>query len=96
MVTKTFQVMLPSELTARLVQPVTGAGGWQSLMKDIQASLQPLDGGASLALPATLVQRMIPYATKYGSGGYQGIVRWILCLVLDKYQGTLLNGGSDE
>lgn len=87
---KTFKVQLPSELTARLVQPVTGAGGWQSLLKDIQACLEAGEGGAALVMPSTLLERMIPYAIKFGSGGYQGIIRWIICLVVAEYQTLLI------
>lgn len=79
--TKHYTVTLPTELAQRLSQPVKGQGGWQSLIQDLQGHLD----SDSLELPESLIHRMVPYAVKFGSGGYQSLIRWILCLVLDQH-----------
>lgn len=87
--TKHYLIVLPSELAERLSKPVTGKGGWQSLLKDIQGQRDP-STPLALELPESLLHRMIPYAVKFGSGGYQGLIRWILCLVLEQHHETIL------
>lgn len=84
--TKHYTIVLPSPLATRLAKPVTGQGGWQDLLTDLKAHTD----GESLELPEKLMHRMIPYAVKFGSGGYQGIIRWILCLLLEQHNATIL------
>lgn len=94
--TKHYTVSLPTELGKRLMSPIKGQGGWQSLTKDIQQHVevteQPvgIDVTYTLELPEGLMHRMIPYAVKFGSGGYQGMIRWILCLVLEQHRVDIL------
>lgn len=84
--TKHYAIVLPGPLAERLTKPVTGQGGWQDLLKDLGAHVD----GLTLELPESLMHRMIPYAVKFGSGGYQGIIRWILCLVLEQHHTSIL------
>lgn len=92
---KTFTIVPPQELTMRLIQPVKGAGGWQSLMTDLQHCLQvSATEGPKLTIPASLLSRMIPYSVKFGSGGYQGIIRWVICLVVESHANLLLTQGE--
>lgn len=93
---KHYTVVLPVELGQRLTKPVTGQGGWQSLVTDIQAHVEAQDQPVgipvlyTLELPEGLMHRMIPYAVKFGSGGYQSMIRWILCLVLEQHRTDIL------
>jgi len=84
--TVSYTITLPAELLERLSKAPVGEGGWQSLIKAIQTQIT----GNKLELPQALLDQMIPKATKYGAGGYQGVIRWILCLLLAEHQATIL------
>src|SRR5437667_3601480 len=86
--TKHYAISLPTELHTRLRQPITGTGRWQGLLKDLQEHTDP--DKAEAEIPETLMHRMIPYAVKFGSGGYQSIIRLILCLILEQHEGVIL------
>lgn len=86
--TKHYLITLPPELHARLRQPVKGEGGWQNLLQDLQDHTDPV--ALEAEIPEALMHRMIPYAVKFGSGGYQGIIRWVLCLVLQQHEAGIL------
>lgn len=94
--TKHYPIQLPSELGERLMKPVIGQGGWQDLVKVLQAHVETKDAPVGLPveyamdLPEVLMHRMIPYAVKFGSGGYQSMIRWILCLVLQQHEASIL------
>lgn len=53
----------------RLMRPVNGSGGFQSLLRNLQLRLRS-DG--TLSLDGTTAERVKRYCTKYGSGGFQG------------------------
>jgi hypothetical protein len=90
--TPIYPIVLPPELRDRIVKPVKGAGGWQTLMTDIQGHT---DGpGLTAEIPDALLRRLIPYAVEFGSGGYQGVIRWILCLVLAQHMPQLIGEGT--
>lgn len=84
--TLTYTITMPAELKERLSKPVTGQGGWQSLVTDMQSQMD----GDELELSQALLDKMIPMATKYGAGGYQGLIRWVLCLLLAQHQETVI------
>ncbi len=84
----TYPVTLPSPLHARLLKPVAGVGGWQTLMGQLRDCTLP-DVPVCM-VPHSLLVTMIPKAVVHGSGGYQGVIRWLLCLVLEQHQGSLL------
>jgi len=86
--TKTYTITLPAPLWARLRKPITGQGGWQDLMTALQAHTD--QDKAEAEIPEALMHRMIPYAVKFGSGGYQAVIRWVLCLVLEQHEKTLI------
>lgn len=65
---------------------VKGEGGWQSLMTEIKSQVD----GDTLELPQALFAKMIDKATAYGSGGYQGVIRWILCVLLAQHSEAIL------
>jgi hypothetical protein len=94
--TKHYTIKLPPELAARLKKPPTGQGGWQSLINEVRLHCTftpgtPAGGGevtiaagGVLTLPDPLFRKLIPKATVYGSGGWQNMIRWVLCLVLEQ------------
>lgn len=84
--TVTYTIVLPAELRDRIAKPITGKGGWQSLMGQIQSQMD----GDTLELPQSILTAMIPKATVYGAGGYQGVIRWILCLLLEQHTEALI------
>jgi hypothetical protein len=88
--TLSYTIAMPVELRDRLAKPVTGEGGWQTLLRDIQSQVD----GDALELSQALLDRMIPMATKYGAGGYQGVIRWILCLLLAQHQTAILGASQ--
>jgi len=85
-VTKSYTITLPGELTVRLLRPVTGPGGYQGLMRDLQEHVE----GDSLEMPDSLLDRCIQYGGKANEGGYQSVIRWILCLVLLQHKAAIL------
>jgi len=84
--TLSYTIVMPAELQTRMAKPVTGEGGWQSLMKGLQAHVD----GSHLELPQALLIKMVPMATQYGAGGYQGVIRWILCLLMAQHSDAIL------
>lgn len=84
--TVSYTITMPKELQERMQKAPTGTGGWQNLMVDLQSQVE----GDKLELSQALLDRMVPMATKYGGGGYQGVIRWILCLLLAEHQGAIL------
>lgn len=86
--TKFWSIYVPIDLNDRLRKPVPGEGGWQSLLTDLQCHLDPEK--PIMELPDKLMRRMIPYAVKFGGGGYQSVIRWILCLVLEQHLAEIL------
>lgn len=87
--TLSYTIVMPAELKERLAKPVTGTGGWQSLMTDMQSQVE----GDELELSQALLEKMIPLATKYGAGGYQGLIRWVLCLLLAQHTEAVIGSG---
>lgn len=86
--TKHYVVTLPAELHGRLMKPVKGEGGWQNLMKELQLHTQLAE--LTVTLPDPLFRKMIPYATGNHSGGFQNVVRWLLCCLLEQHGQELL------
>jgi len=66
MVTLTFQ--LSTEAVGALLRPVVGEGGFQSLLRQLQASLD----NDKLTLTSDLIAKMVRYVRDYGQGGFQG------------------------
>lgn len=83
-----YPISLPGPLHVRLRKEVTGVGGWQTLMNELRACTLP--DVPVIMLPRTLMLTMIPKAVVHGSGGYQGVIRWILCLLLEQHTGAVL------
>lgn len=93
--TKAYTLTLPPELGVKLLAPTKGQGGWQTIMGALKAGLavqQHEDGSVTyqLTLKPALIASLIPYAVKYGGGGYQGTIRHVLVLLLQAYQTDLL------
>jgi len=103
--TKQYEVKLSAECYARLTrlhhQVVTGksTGGWQTLIRDLYqqiASPPVVDAEgvetqkAVLVLSEGFLHRLIPPAVRYDSGGYQQVIRWVLCQLLDQYRTQIL------
>lgn len=83
-----YQVSLPHDLHAKLLKPITGVGGWQSLMSELRAVT--LTDQPVIMLPRVLLLTLIHKSVAHGSGGYQGVIRWLLCLTLAQHQGAIL------
>lgn len=52
---------------AQLRRPIRGRGGFQSLLRRLQADLQ----GNTLSVSPATAARIERYATRYGAGGFQ-------------------------
>lgn len=83
-----YPVTLPPALHDRLRKQITGVGGWQTLMGQLRECTMP-DIPVCM-LPRDLLLAMVPKAVVHGSGGYQGVIRWLLCLVLEQHTATIL------
>lgn len=68
------RIVLSEALRERLSTPTAGAGGYQSLVQEIQRRLQ----GDTLTVDDELVERIEHYAFDYGSGGWQQLLRELL------------------
>ena len=68
-------IILTKDESAVLMQPVEGQGGWQSLLRRLQAAYDPATGVISVA-DADL-DRLRSYCTDYGDGGWQKRVRQV-------------------
>lgn len=68
---KKVSVQLTDDEQALLAKPVHGQGGFQSLLKRIQACVN----GDKLEVDSEMVERLGRYADRYGSGGFQGRIR---------------------
>ncbi len=85
-----------------LSKPSTG-GGWQALMGEVQKALFTFSSGPPETVEASHVLRLTPYllaklvdkATMYGGGGgYQGVMKSIVCLAVKQHPGQILKGGQ--
>ncbi len=70
MSSSSIRIDLTAEGLKRLVRPVSGSGGFQSLIRSIQASVDR--GRQCVELRNRQVERIEAYVTKYGRGGFQG------------------------
>lgn len=89
----TVTVTLPPVLGEKILQPIKGQGGWQTIMGSIQSrthtveqsdSLGAVTIGYQLKVTPNLLKVMVPYAVSYGGGGYQGTIRHILALFVSQ------------
>lgn len=69
------RIVLSSEAIAKLRLPVNGQGGFQSLLRSIQGSLGESN---ELVLTAAQAGRIARYVNKYGGGGFQGRLSFVL------------------
>jgi predicted ATPase len=67
-------IRLTSEDLHHLERPVSGEGGFQSLMRRLKESV----AGADLVVDDDMIEQMRRYAGKYGSGGFQARLREML------------------
>jgi hypothetical protein len=65
---------LPPQGIEALGRPVVGQGGFQSLLRQIQASLVDDE----LTLTPELIGKIVRYVQDYGGGGFQGRLDTIL------------------
>ncbi len=96
-VTVSYVVTIPADLADVLSKPPTGKGGWQSLLADVKAHVYAYGDqeGHYLVVTPAMYARLVPYAVKFGGGGYQARIRHILCLLLAQHGPALLTGGDD-
>jgi hypothetical protein len=78
-------ITLPLQLAAKVMAPITGQGGWQSLQAVLQAGCKfGSDGVYTLTMAPATISKLATYGTKFGGGGYQGTIRWILTCYVDQ------------
>jgi hypothetical protein len=65
-------MQLTPEEAAPIRKEAAGIGGMQSLLRELQVSLQPDN---SITLTPYQVQRILKYTSSYGQGGFQGRLR---------------------
>ncbi len=95
-----YPVIVPAELADKIKKPVTGMGGWQRLMMELSALTiygpgpDPSTGiiAWTITLTPHMMDRLITKAVKHGSGGYQAVIRWIVCLALSQHKAKILGG----
>jgi hypothetical protein len=87
---KVYAIVLPVACYERLLKPTKGQGGWQTLIGQLQTMAVHTADVPMMQLPEAMLHRLIPAAVKYGSGGYQSLIRWILCLVLEQHRLDIL------
>ena len=90
-----FPIVLPEQLAAKISKPITGSGGWQKVMGDLQGQLTHQEGAGDVLVPVLsltphLLDRITTLSVKHGGGGYQAVMRWIVCLAMDQHKSKLL------
>jgi hypothetical protein len=69
------RIQLGSAALGAMRRPVVGQGGFQSLLRRIQ---RELGDGSDLLLTVGTIERIARYVERYGEGGFQGRLRYIL------------------
>ncbi len=98
-------VVIPDGLAQSIASKPSTGGGWQALMGELQKALQPIDKGIDmidapgsthvLELTSPLLAKLVDKATAHGTtGGYQGILKSIVCLAVKQHPGQILGGGQ--
>lgn len=64
------QVKLNEDESERLMRPVVGEGGFQSLLRALQDNFDPSTG--FLILDENQIERIVRYTNEYGWGGFEG------------------------
>jgi hypothetical protein len=67
--TLTIRIELSPDAHERLMRPIAGQGGFQSLLRSLQGATST---GGVLILTPDDVQRIARYVHSYGGGGFQG------------------------
>jgi len=60
-------INLSDEAINKLLRPISGSGGWQSLLRRLQQNLR----GNELILNINDIERIVRYANNYGQGGFE-------------------------
>lgn len=63
------KIRLTAEAIEHLSRPVRGSGGFQSLLRRLQANFDSATG--ELAISESDTEKLIRYAINYGQGGFQ-------------------------
>jgi len=96
-------VLIPYVLAQSIANKPTTGGGWQAIMGDLQAVLAPSmpqgpgvpEASHILNLTPYLLAKLVDKATAHGTtGGYQGILKSIVCLAVKQHPGKILGGGG--
>lgn len=64
------QVKLTGDEAERLMRPVVGQGGFQSLLRGLQYNFDASTG--VLIIDDNQIERIVRYTTEYGWGGFEG------------------------
>ena len=93
-------VMIPYDLAQAIANKPSTGGGWQALMGEVQKVLVVLDPAETLNthvlnLTPYLLNKLVDKATLYGpGGGYQGVMKSIVCFAVKQHPGQILKGGQ--
>ena len=72
--TLSVRIVLSVEAVERLRRSVKGQGGFQSFLRSLQRNLD----GRELTLTPSDVRRIASYVERYGDGGFQGRLAFVL------------------
>lgn len=71
----TIRIELGADALAALRKPIVGEGGFQSLLRTLQAQIADVN---VLVLTPDLTERIARYVHDYGQGGFQGRLETVL------------------
>ena len=83
----TLKVALPTSLHVRLRTLPEGKGGWQSIMQGLYDVTDPDVPVCYLTLGHFLA--LVAKSIKHGQGGYQGVLRHVVCLAVAQNKGVM-------
>jgi hypothetical protein len=71
----TVRLKLSARAVEALQRPISGQGGFQSLLRQLQRSV---DNEQHLVLTPALIAKIVRYVEDYGGGGFQGRLDTVL------------------
>jgi hypothetical protein len=98
----TIDVVIPAQLYHMILSKPSTGGGWQSIMAQLQSGLavghtsfEPTAATIYvLHLSPWLLAKIVDKAT-IGSGGYQAVMRWVVCLAAKQHPGAVIAGKGE-
>lgn len=78
--TLSIRVVLAPRAIGKLLRPVNGHGGFQTLLRAIQ---RRIENGNELVLTPEMAAKIARYVQRYGTGGFQGRLDGVLDVLID-------------